>query len=94
MSNRVTIEPTKFVNVRTGSTTFGYRAYDDYGGTYSNILPSLPDDDLDFLKLVAETGLDEALSDMIDYCANRQSGLYVGNTWHNWDDIKSIFGYE
>jgi hypothetical protein len=31
MSNQITIQPTKFVNVRSGSSTLGVRVYDNYG---------------------------------------------------------------
>lgn len=50
--NRVTIEPTKFVNVRTGHATFGVRVYDDEGQSYDNTWDSIPEDDLEVLKLV------------------------------------------
>jgi hypothetical protein len=76
--------------VRTGNITFGYRAYDDEGGTYHNAFETIPDDDLEFLKLVLESGVDEQLSAMLDYCRDTEHGLYIGDTWYEWDKVKSI----
>ena len=51
MSNRICIEPTEFKNVRSGTVSYGYRAYDDYGNTYDNNWDAIPDDDLEVLKI-------------------------------------------
>jgi len=36
MSNQITIQPTKFVNVRSGSSSLDVRVYDSYGQSYTN----------------------------------------------------------
>jgi hypothetical protein len=89
MSNRVHIEPTRFENVRSGVVTYGFRAYDQYAQTYNNTWDSIPDDDLECLKL-AVADADDTLSSMLDYCREEEVGLFVGDTWFDWDEIKDI----
>lgn len=90
MSNSVVIEPTRFVSARSGEVTFGYRAYDDYAGTYCNNLPSIPDDDLEFLRAVVDNGIDETLAGLISYCRETEKGLCIGDTFYDWDSVKDI----
>ena len=91
MSNLVTIEPTQFTNTRSGESTFGFRAYDDYGQTYGNIFESIPDDDLEFLTLVAKDP-DDILSGMLDSVRENEKGIKVGETFYEYDEIKHIVG--
>jgi hypothetical protein len=66
MSNKVYIEPTIFTSVRTGSVTYGYRAYDDRDQTYCNTFDSPPaEDDIEFLEQVMKNGADSVLSSML-----------------------------
>lgn len=91
MSNRVTIEPTEFVNVRTGEVSYGFRAYDDYEQTYDNTLESIPDNDMEFLALICkEKAFNTAFSEMLDFVKEGQMGLYIGGTWYEWDAIEPI----
>jgi hypothetical protein len=89
MSNAIRIIPTKFVNVRTGSETFGYRAYDNYDQCYYNTWDAIPDDDLEVLRMVLEDPCD-ALSGMLDFCEEEMSGLWIGDNYLEWDEIKNI----
>lgn len=93
MSNRVNIEPTKFENVRTGEVSLGVRVYDDEGCFYDNSWESIPDDDLEVLRIAyqqASTGVSELLA----YVYESEKGLYIGGTWYEWDEIKSVFEQE
>lgn len=89
MSNRATIEPTVFVNERTGIKSHGVRVYDDYDQTYDNTWDSIPDDDMDVLKKVMESD-DEKISGIIDHITESQKGIYIGENWYDWDEIKEI----
>lgn len=87
--NRVTVEPTKFVDVRDGVETFGYRIYDNYGSSYDNTLQSIPDDDLELLKIVIENDND-IIQDTLNYLMEAKNGLEIGGTWYDHDEIKEI----
>ncbi len=87
MSNKITIEPTKFENVRTGVITYGYRAYDNYDQAYGNTFDSIPDDDLDFLSQVNENA-DQNTSEMLCFVKENQCGLFIGSEWYDYEDIK------
>ena len=89
MSNKVTIQPTVFLNHGTNEKTFGVRVYDDYGQTYDNSWDSIPDDDMDILSKVAESD-DDMISTMIDFIKENQKGILIGNQWYDWNEIKDI----
>jgi len=90
MSNQVTIEPTKFENVRSGSVTKGYRMYDDYGATYCNQWDSIPDDDLAVLAKVLED-VDNTGEGMLESVEEHESGISIGGEYYEWDQIKHLF---
>ena len=90
MGNRITIEPTKFEDVRTGAVSYGYRAYDDYDSTYCNQWESIPDDDLEFLALVMEE-VDDTVKQMLFNVTTFDEGLYVGNTYYEWKQIAHLW---
>lgn len=46
----------------------------------------MPDDDVVFLKRVLATSEDEALWAMMNFCAEYERGLYVGNTFVDWPE--------
>lgn len=54
MSNNLVIEPTEFINSRTGEKSFGVRVYDDYESAYINTWESVPEDDFDVLDKTLE----------------------------------------
>ena len=87
--NRVTIEPTKFVNVRGGAETYGYRIFDSYCSVYDNTLESIPDDNLELLKIVVENDND-VVQDMLEYLVETESGLEIGDTYYDFDEVKHL----
>ena len=89
MGNQVNFEPTKFENVRSGDTSMGFRAYDDYGQTYGNTFESIPDDDLEFLQMVKDSD-DENVSGILDYLEENEEGCMIGGTWYDWEEIKDV----
>lgn len=94
MSNQVTIQPTKFEDVRTGDVTYGFRAYDDYGQSYGNTMDSISDDDLEFLREVCEKYYsvlgDQYLVSLLDSVVEMEKGLYIGDTYYEYAQIGAI----
>ena len=88
--NRITIEPTKFTNVRTDQETFGFRAYDDFSQTYGNSLSVIPDDDMEFLETVLSESDDVLLWDMIEHCEEHTKSLHIGGVVYPWADIEPV----
>ena len=92
MSNRVTIEPTIFTNVRSGEVTKGIRIYDDNAQEYDNTWDSIPDDDIEVLKkVILEHSCTERISDMLIFVQEYKSGIYIGCEWYEWEQIKDCF---
>lgn len=89
MSNRITIEPTKFIDVRSGHITFGVRVFDDYGQSYDNTWNSIPLDDLDVLKQVMASD-DVVIIAMLDHVKENQLGVYI-DEYYTWDKIEHLF---
>jgi len=89
MSNRVAIEPTEFINVRSGEKSLGVRIYDDYDQTYDNTWDDIPDNDMDILKRVEESH-DEKTCSLMDFIREHENGVYIGGSWYEWDKIKKI----
>lgn len=89
MSNQICIIPTEFVNVKDGSKTFGYRVYDNYGSAYNNGLESIPDDDLEILLMVRQDD-NEIISDMISFLVEEKRGLYIGDQYYEYEEIKHV----
>lgn len=88
--NRITLQATVFENRPQGTKTVGYRIYDSHGKAYSNTLQALPDDDLELLRIAMDYG-DETTQDMIGFCLEYEVGLYIGDEWYEWDQIKHLF---
>lgn len=87
--NRVTIEPTKFIDVRSGEESFGYRIYDNYGSSYDNTLEFIPDNDLELLKIVIENDND-VVQDILESLVKTEGGLEIGNQHYSYEEIKPI----
>jgi hypothetical protein len=103
MSNKIHFEPTKFESVRTGSITYGCRVYDEGNATYTNATytntwDSIPDDDVDIiakcLKNFSYRGAFNApddFSNMLEFIESEENGVFVGDIWYDWDEIKHLF---
>ena len=90
--NRVTIEPTKFTDLRSGEETFGWRAFDDYSQAYDNTWSEkdVPKDDLDFLTRVLEVSDDETLWGMLEFCEENEQGIHVGSSFIEWQEFSPL----
>ena len=90
--NRATIQPTKFENVRTGEISYGVRVYDNYGQTYDNCWENIPDDDMEVLQMAMELE-DQAIVAILHEVV-LGNGVYIGQEWYTWDQIKHLWGDE
>jgi len=92
MSNYLTIEPTRFTNVRTGDSTVGVRVYDEYIQAYDNTLISIPDDDMDLLELVLEAHHSGGeIGEALDSVREDEKCLFIGGLRYEWDEVKHLF---
>jgi len=92
MSNRLCIEPTEFKNTRTGEVTYGVRVYDNYGKAYSNTFESIPDDDMEILKMVVAKH-DDDINDMFLTANDYKTGMTIGDTFYPHEQIEQYFAY-
>lgn len=92
MSNRICIQRCEFANYPNHDLTYGFRAYDDYGQTYGNTcsIEQMTAEPLEFLKWLAENVEDACLLEMIDFAKDARTGLYIDDTWHDWDEIRQV----
>lgn len=91
MSNRAYIEPTEFRNVRTGDVSLGVLVWDDFGCGYTNHWESIPDDDLDILHKVLSEHISEEVDGVIRLVFEQEKGLYIGNVYYEWEDVKRVW---
>ena len=90
MSNRICLEPTEFTDVRSGSVSYGFRVFDDYGKGYSNLWESIPDDDLEVLAKALEVDDDDVMT-VLDAVMEQKTGIYIGETYYPWEEISHLF---
>lgn len=90
MPNQVSICPTEFVNPKTGEKTFGIRVYDNYSQAYDNTWESIPYNDFEILKMVIEHD-DSVISDMMVDVESEKMGIYIGDNFYEWSEIKRYF---
>lgn len=89
MSNRAAIVTTKFINVKEGNNSVGFRVYDDYMQTYDNTWEDIPDNDMDVLKRVMGSD-DNKIVDLFDSMRENKKGIEIDGTWYDWEEIKDI----
>lgn len=89
MSNIATIQPTIFQNHGTENKTYGVRVYDNYGQAYDNTWDSIPDDDMEILRLIKDND-NEIISAIIDFVVEEEEGIMIGEEYYEWDIIKDI----
>lgn len=92
MGNRVSIYPTKFVDMeidgREVDVTYGLRVADDNDSTYTNSLTREEVVGRSPGELVAlARGIDDRARDMIDFAEEEHDGIDVGSVGYTWDEI-------
>ena len=89
--NRVYLQATKFVDwPKGGAVTFGWRMYDDHEQVYENILERIPDDCLELLQIVMDSG-NRTANDMLDFISEHEKGISINDEWFEWDEIKHMW---
>jgi hypothetical protein len=92
--NRLNLVPTEFRNVRSGTVTKGYRAYDDNFCCYENLMETIPDDDLDFLEYVVDdvvlNSVNLNLKTALEHCLEHELGIEIDQEYYEFDEIKQI----
>lgn len=89
MGNQVSIVRTKFIDVRDGDVTFGYRIMDDYGYSYNDLMREQdlhPEDDMKFLEevfAIAGPAEEKLLDFVIEMCA----GVTIDGLYYPFEEI-------
>lgn len=83
--NRLYIEPTKFIDVRSDHETFGFRWWDDFDQGYDNNLESIPDDDLEFLELIIREHDSDELGRALEFAYKDSKSICIGDTWYSYE---------
>jgi hypothetical protein len=90
MSNRVSIDATQFTDT-DGTTTYGFRMYDDYAQLYNNCAESdiMEMDDKELFKYVLDRS-DDVSGEMFSFCHSEQKGMYINGMWRDYEEFKDI----
>jgi len=93
MSNQVTVSRVRVLNKNNTCVLDAVWVQDDY---ISELFPldSLPEDDLELLRLVREKAQTEdkltETKHLLQHLKETKRGLIVANTWYAWDQVKEI----
>ena len=95
MASRVSIQPLKILNVRTGRESFEIKLYIDEYKTYLSA-NEIPDDDIQLLKDIKDLvdndddgDIDSALNIIKD-----MQEVTIGDKRYTWEEIKDVFAEE
>jgi hypothetical protein len=87
MSNKITLQATKFTDLPSNEETFGYRVFDDYESDYLNTLDEPITDDFDLLKLAVVSSPDFFPKAYLEDC---RIGIEINGNYYKYDQIKDI----
>lgn len=92
MASRVSIQPLRIINVRTGRESFEIKLYIDEYKTYLSS-DEIPDDDIQLLKDIKDLvdndddgDIDSALNIIKD-----MQEVTIGDKRYTWEEIKDVF---
>jgi len=103
MSNRVRIEPTLFQDLdenlnEIGEVKYGFRMFDDEGQSYStvrstkekmeNALNEYEGERYEQWIGLAMSHYNKEIEAMFDVVRDQANGIYVGENWYTWEQIK------
>lgn len=86
MSNRIGLWSTTFKD--PSGESYGFRVADDGDKAYYNFLEAPVNDDMEILKIAANT---DEFSQFADFIVETHSGLSINDNWYSWEEIKEIF---
>lgn len=92
MGNRAYIVPTEFKDLRSGEIEQGLRVFDDYAAGYTVLqeTETLPEDDLDLLRLALRCG-DKTVREVLDFIQEMEKAINICDVWYSWEEIKDCF---
>jgi hypothetical protein len=91
MADCTTIRRTEFRNLAGGEVTYGFRIYNDFDQSYSNTLGGIPQDDMELLRLAKEKHGIDTVQEIFDALEQQEEGIYVDETYYEWEQIKHLF---
>jgi hypothetical protein len=92
MSNIVNIIRTKFIDIKSGEESLGYRIYDDYASAYNNTIEGkIPDDDGELLRLVSNEGND-VQREMLHWAL--EHGIDIDDTFYEAKEVQEMLGQD
>ena len=92
MSNPAYIDVVERKSKTTGQTDTVIEVWDDYGE--SSVWPdTIPEDDLDLLRLVRDKG-DETVAAVLDYAEANDKGITIRGNYRNDEAVKAILQWD
>lgn len=89
MSNRLEIIRTRFTDVKSGQTSYGYRIYDDYGNGYNNMCDQHEiEDDGDLLRHAHDNCRENNIKDAIDLQIAMNGSVFIDDEEHDAEWMK------
>lgn len=95
MASRVSIQPLKIINVRTGRESFEIKLYIDDYKTYLSS-DEIPNDDIQLLKDIKDLVDDDDDGDIdsaFEIIKDMQE-VTIGDKRYTWEEIKDVFAEE
>jgi len=79
------IKRCEFTDYGTLNYSYGFRAYDDNGQTYSNLMEKveLKEDDESFLRLIIAQYADDTFTDMFDWALHNSGFIVIDDVEYN-----------
>ena len=93
MANIASIERREIRTLRNGKTWKEAYIFDDYGnGSFR--FDTLPDDDLELLRLVLNEQTEggyESIEQIFDYVIQEKTSVFIDGKYYEWEQVKTIF---
>ena len=90
MASRVSIQPLRIINVRTGRESFEIKLYIDEYKTYLSS-DEIPDDDIQLLKDIKDLVDDDGDIDSAFEIIKDMQEVTIGDKRYTWEEIKDVF---
>jgi hypothetical protein len=89
MSNRSFLESVTISNNKTKEESYAIKIYDDYVTAILSVENAIYDDF--YILKTAISSKDEVANGILDHIREMEKGLYIFETWYDWDEIKHLF---
>ena len=86
----MTLTSTEFKNLSDGTSTFGFRLYDEYGKTYDNLLDKPIEGDVALLLYALDCGDPAVVTELKDN-HTAWDGLTINGTWYDAIELDAVF---